>query len=143
MRDERTYWVGGAGVKGLVETLQQLLASDGEEKKRNFGLTKRELDVVGTIVAGYQNKEIAQKFSISEDTVKHHLTNIFNKVGVSNRLELALFAVHHKLVQDNLNPLAIDTLTSSSPGPAAGAVAALRLARAGVRVILCDRATSP
>ena len=94
------YWVGGAGVKGLVETLQQLLASDGEEKKRNFGLTKRELDVVGTIVAGYQNKEIAQKFSISEDTVKHHLTNIFNKVGVSNRLELALFAVHHKLVQD-------------------------------------------
>jgi DNA-binding NarL/FixJ family response regulator len=94
------YWVGGAGVKGLVETLQQLLASDDGEKKRNFGLTRRELDVVGTIVAGYQNKEIAQKFSISEDTVKHHLTNIFNKVGVSNRLELALFAVHHKLVQD-------------------------------------------
>ena len=38
---------------------------------------------------------VAEKFAISTKTVKHHLTNIFNKVGVSNRLELALFAVHH------------------------------------------------
>jgi len=37
------------------------------------------------------------KLSLSEDTVKHHLTNIFNKMGASNRLELALFAVHHRL----------------------------------------------
>jgi len=94
------YWVGRAGVKSLVETLQQLLSQDDTEAKKNFGLTKRELEIVGTIVAGYQNKEIAQRFSISEDTVKHHLTNIFNKVGVSNRLELALFAVHHKLVRE-------------------------------------------
>jgi DNA-binding NarL/FixJ family response regulator len=48
-------------------------------------------------VDAYQNKEIAERFAISEKTVKHHLTNIFNKVGVSNRLELALFAVHHHL----------------------------------------------
>ena len=45
-------------------------------------------------------KDIAKKFSISEDTVKHHLTNIFDKAGVSSRLELGLFAVHHKLVDD-------------------------------------------
>jgi DNA-binding NarL/FixJ family response regulator len=44
------------------------------------------------------NKDIAAKFDISEDTVKHHLTNIFDKLGVSNRLELALFAIHHSLV---------------------------------------------
>ena len=43
------------------------------------------------------NKEIAEKFSLSEDTVKHHLTSIFDKLGVSNRLELALFAVNHRL----------------------------------------------
>jgi DNA-binding NarL/FixJ family response regulator len=49
-------------------------------------------------VAGFANKDIARKFSISEDTVKHHLTNIFDKTGVSNRLELALFAVDHKIV---------------------------------------------
>jgi FixJ family two-component response regulator len=52
----------------------------------------------GTIVAGYANRDIASKFAISEDTVKHHLTNIFNKTGASNRLELALFALHHRLV---------------------------------------------
>ena len=45
-------------------------------------------------------KEIARKFSLSEDTVKHHLTNIFDKMGASNRLELALFAVHHRLLED-------------------------------------------
>lgn len=43
---------------------------------------------------GYANKEIAECFTIAEDTVKHHLSNIFDKLGVSTRLELALFAVN-------------------------------------------------
>ncbi|MGH8458667.1 MAG: response regulator transcription factor, partial [Nevskiales bacterium] len=68
-------------------------------QKKHFGLTPRELEIVGTIVAGYTNKDIAQKFSISEDTVKHHLTNIFDKLGVSTRLELALFAINHNLAE--------------------------------------------
>lgn len=98
------YWVEREAVGDLVQTLRGLMAAENDEsKKKTFGLTKRELAIVGTIVAGYSNKDIAAKFSISEDTVKHHLTNIFNKVGVSSRLELGLFAVHHKLVDnDNL-----------------------------------------
>jgi two-component system nitrate/nitrite response regulator NarL len=93
------YWVDREGVADLVDTLRAMLAStESKSKKQLFGLTKREFEVVGAIVGGFANKDIAQKFSISEDTVKHHLTNIFNKVGVSNRLELALFAVHHKIV---------------------------------------------
>ena len=59
------------------------------------------MEIVSTIVAGYTNKDVAAKFSISEQTVKHHLTNIFDKLGVSNRLELALFAVNHHLIQDS------------------------------------------
>ena len=66
--------------------------------KKTFRLTPRELQIISTVVAGYPNKEIARRFSISEDTVKHHLTNIFNKTGTSNRLELALYALHHRLV---------------------------------------------
>ena len=58
--------------------------------------------MLALIVSGYTNKDIAQECSLSEDTVKHHLTNIFDKTGVSNRLELALFAIHHRLVV--LNP---------------------------------------
>jgi DNA-binding NarL/FixJ family response regulator len=66
--------------------------------KKAFRLTPRELQIIATVVAGYPNKEIAQQFSISEDTVKHHLSSVFDKLGVSNRLELALFAINQRLV---------------------------------------------
>jgi len=56
------------------------------------GLTPRELEVVSVIVEGASNRDIAHLFSISENTVKHHLTRIFDKVGVSTRLELAVRA---------------------------------------------------
>jgi DNA-binding NarL/FixJ family response regulator len=92
------YWVGRESVSDLVATLRELMPRGGEEpSQRRYNLTPRELEVISTIVAGYTNKDIAQKFSISEQTVKHHLTNIFDKLGVSTRLELALFAVNHHL----------------------------------------------
>jgi two-component system, NarL family, nitrate/nitrite response regulator NarL len=53
------------------------------------------LEIVSAVVMGYSNKEIAALFQISQDTVKHHLSNIFDKTGVSTRVELALFAVNH------------------------------------------------
>ena len=96
------YWVGRERVADLVKTLRAKLppaAAASEGRKKRFGLTPRELEITTTIAAGYSNKEIAKKFAISEDTVKHHLSNIFNKTGVSSRLELALFAVNHRLVE--------------------------------------------
>lgn len=98
------YWVGRESVSDLVQYLRVASGVAAAPQKKHFGLTPREREIVGTIVAGYTNKDIAQKFSISEDTVKHHLTNIFDKLGVSNRLELALFAVHHHLVGDSSGP---------------------------------------
>lgn len=94
------YWVGREGVADLVQALRELAAPRVEHERKTFGLTRRELDIVGAIVAGYSNKDIARKLAISEDTVKHHLTNVFDKTGVSSRLELALFAVHHKVVPE-------------------------------------------
>jgi two-component system nitrate/nitrite response regulator NarL len=89
------YWVGRESVSNLVLYLRNLMQSSSEEsKQKKFGLTPRELEIVSAVVAGYANKEIAEYFKISEDTVKHHLSNIFDKVGVSTRLELALFAVN-------------------------------------------------
>lgn len=94
------YWLGREGVSDVAQRLRGLVPSLGEEARRkNFGLTRRELEVVASIVAGYTNKEIAQKFSLSQQTVKHHLTKVFDKLGVFNRLELALFALHHRLVR--------------------------------------------
>lgn len=65
-----------------------------------YNLTKRELDVVAGIVAGESNREVATRLAIREDTVKHHLSNVFDKVGVFSRLELAVFAMNHRLVAD-------------------------------------------
>jgi len=94
------FWVGRESVVNLFETLRDLAGAPGEEApQKKFGLTPRELEIISAIVAGYTNKDIAQKFSISEQTVKHHLTNIYDKLGVSTRLELALFAVNHRLVE--------------------------------------------
>jgi DNA-binding NarL/FixJ family response regulator len=90
------YWVGRERVTDLTAALRGLAASHPPTRK-HFGLTPRELEIIGVILGGYSNNDIATKFSISEKTVKHHLTNIFDKLGVSNRLELALFALHHHL----------------------------------------------
>lgn len=92
------YWVGRSEVGDLVQTLRGLIASSGKPKEKSLGLTRRELEVLSAVVAGLSNKEIARQFSLSEDTVKHHLSHMFDKLGVSNRLELAMFAVNHRLV---------------------------------------------
>ena len=62
-------------------------------------LTAREQEIVSLVAQGFRNKEIAEKLSISEQTVKNHLHNIFDKLGVSDRLELALYAIHHKIAR--------------------------------------------
>jgi two-component system nitrate/nitrite response regulator NarL len=59
-------------------------------------LSDREKEIVHLVVQGFRNKEIGLKLFISEQTVKNHLHNIFDKLGVSDRLELALYALHHR-----------------------------------------------
>jgi DNA-binding NarL/FixJ family response regulator len=94
------YWLGRESVSDLVKALRSAGGSPDRGnglRGRDFGLTPRELEIVTLVVAGYSNPDIAQRCSISEQTVKHHVSNIFDKLGVSNRLELALFAVNHRL----------------------------------------------
>ena len=92
------YWLEGRPVQNLVQVLHDLAAQTAPPARKTFGLTARELEVVTLITEGSTNKHIAQTFGISEETVKRHLTNIFNKLGVGNRLELALFALNHSLL---------------------------------------------
>ena len=91
-------WVGRDSVAELVRALRESRPAGPEGVRSPFGLTPREREILSSVVAGYTNREIAQKFSLSKDTVKHHLSNIFDKVGASNRVELTLFAVHHGLL---------------------------------------------
>jgi DNA-binding NarL/FixJ family response regulator len=71
----------------------------GAERKgrERSPLSQREREIVALVAQGFKNKEIAEKIFISEQTVKNHLHNIFDKLGVSDRLELALYAIHNNL----------------------------------------------
>jgi DNA-binding NarL/FixJ family response regulator len=92
------YWVGHERVQDIVEQLRR--AQDEKERELTPAgrLTRRELQIVAAIVEGSSNKDIGQQFGLSQQTVKNHLSHIFDKLGVSNRLELALYAVHHRLL---------------------------------------------
>jgi two-component system, NarL family, nitrate/nitrite response regulator NarL len=68
----------------------------GKSRERS-PLSQREREIVQLVAQGYKNKEMAEKMFISEQTVKNHLHNIFDKLGVSDRLELALYAIHKGL----------------------------------------------
>jgi len=68
----------------------------GRERERSL-LSQREREIVALVAQGFKNKEMAEKMFISEQTVKNHLHNIFDKLGVSDRLELALYAIHNNL----------------------------------------------
>jgi DNA-binding NarL/FixJ family response regulator len=70
--------------------------TNGRARERS-PLSQREREIVGLVAQGFKNKEMAEKMFISEQTVKNHLHNIFDKLGVSDRLELALYAIHKKL----------------------------------------------
>lgn len=95
------YWIEGRSVSNVVQIVQQLAAETPQNaaSQNRFGLTARETEILLLITQGFMNRDIANSLSITEMTVKRHLTNIFNKVGMSNRLELALFAIEHGLVQ--------------------------------------------
>jgi len=100
------HWVGREAIADLVHALRGYVSTQKASgaASRKFGLTYRELEIVESVVAGCSNKEIAAKFSLSEHTVKQHLTKIFDKVGASNRLELALFVVHHRVLETEQIP---------------------------------------
>jgi len=63
-----------------------------------FGLTRCELEVLSKLVGGCPNKSIAADLAISRKDIRRHIANILNKLGVSNRLELVLFAIYHQLI---------------------------------------------
>jgi DNA-binding NarL/FixJ family response regulator len=72
-------------------------SGSGAKGRERSPLSTREREIVALVAQGYKNKEMAEKMFISEQTVKNHLHNIFDKLGVSDRLELALYAIHKGL----------------------------------------------
>jgi DNA-binding NarL/FixJ family response regulator len=92
------YWVGHERISDLLQTLRELERVPAKDASPASRLTPRERQVITAIVGGATNKDIGKTFGLSEQTVKNHLSNIFDKLGVSTRLELALYAVDHRLL---------------------------------------------
>lgn len=93
MRGE--YWFGRDHLPNLVDALRRFTMPQSQSPADT--LTTRELRVIAAVVNGGTNRDISRELHMSEQTVKNHLCHIFDKLGVSNRLELALYAIEHKL----------------------------------------------
>jgi two-component system nitrate/nitrite response regulator NarL len=107
------YWIEREGVSDLgFEIGDGPLGVSQDAMDKNWRLTPREKQIVAEVVSGKTNNEISQTLGVSAQTVKHHLTSIFDKVGVYNRLELALFCVNHSFASDdNVHDLQMDDVS--------------------------------
>jgi DNA-binding NarL/FixJ family response regulator len=88
-------WLGRERLHDLAESLRPL----NPAPRNRFRLTPRELEIAESVRRGDTNRTIARRLGITHYTVKHHLTNIFTKVGVCTRLQLAVFAIDQNLAE--------------------------------------------
>jgi DNA-binding NarL/FixJ family response regulator len=93
-------WLGRERVADVVQLLRQVAGPPRQSERPASRLTSREFDIISAVIQGASNKVIGTQCGVSEQTVKNHLSNIFDKVGVSTRLELALYVIHHRLLEE-------------------------------------------
>jgi two-component system, NarL family, nitrate/nitrite response regulator NarL len=93
--------------KSQVAQMARLLSERTNSNRPVDTLTKREKLVISCLVQGRRNREIAKHLSITEQTVKNHLRSIYDKVGVSDRVELVLYTIHQRL---DLPPVSAESL---------------------------------
>lgn len=91
---ENEIWLPKAEVARMADALG---ASPAHLPRPADTLTAREKAIVSLLVQGWRNREIATHLTIKEQTVKNHLRSVYDKVGVSDRLELVLYAIHQRL----------------------------------------------
>ncbi len=90
-------WMDPRMSGALADELSHMGDSEGFSGRHETGLTERELEIVRLVASGYKNKEVGATLTISERTVKTHLTNIFQKLGVRDRVGLVMYALRHNL----------------------------------------------
>ena len=83
----------------LIPALNAKMIENNKDAEKIKSLTKRELDVLKLLAVGMFNKEVGKRLEISERTVKNHVSNIFKKLGVTDRTQAAVFAIRNNLVQ--------------------------------------------
>jgi len=92
-------WLSTQGLVHTLDALRELARESTDRRSLRHLLTSRELEIVVEVSEGATNRDVARKLHMSEQTVKNHLSTIYDKLGLSTRLELALYAVEHHLAQ--------------------------------------------
>ena len=93
---EGEIWLDNRMTAEVIDAFKK--SSESGQRREKPLLSDREKEIVQLVAQGFRNREVGEKLFISEQTVKNHLHNIFDKLGVSDRLELALYAIHHRLI---------------------------------------------
>jgi DNA-binding NarL/FixJ family response regulator len=91
-------WLDNRGVNWVIEAYRaqaaQLMAPRNQPR-----LSEKELQIISGVTQGMKNKDIAQEIGTTEQVVKNYLRKVYDKLGVSDRLELALYCMHHRLLE--------------------------------------------
>ena len=90
----------GAGERMVTKPASSARSADAVGSRVLVRLNHRELQIVGYIVRGCKNREVAEEIGTKEQVVKNYLRTIYDKTGVSDRLELALFTLHHPVLAE-------------------------------------------
>ena len=93
------FWIDPRMRRTVADEVAQSTTSGGATRRGQTGLTDRELEIVRLVASGQKNKEVSAALTISERTVKTHLQNIFQKLGVRDRVALVMYALQHGLTQ--------------------------------------------
>jgi len=93
---EGQIWAGTSALKYVIDALERVAPMRVVDAKGSELLTKREQQVVSHVVDGLNNREISEQLHLSEHTVKNHLFHVFEKLGISTRVELVLYIVNQR-----------------------------------------------
>jgi DNA-binding NarL/FixJ family response regulator len=124
-------WASSEELNFLIDALSSTLPAKAIYLKAPGLLTKREEGVVRLVVEGFTNRDISHQLNLSEHTVRNYLFRIFNKVGTSNRVELALYAIERRqaiLSRDPRPPLHDLKIRACTPLSSRGPIDTFRLA---------------
>src|SRR5947207_2289140 len=118
LADNQAIFRAGIAKVLAVEDEMRIVAQAQTQEQMFMALDKfrAAVRIVALIVQGYKNKEIATQLGTTEQVIKNYLRNVYDKIGVSDRLELALFTIHHRI----LNEAAAATAAASQPQQSAG-----------------------
>lgn len=111
-------WLDNKGVNWVIEAYRSRAAMSASARSKDR-LSDKELLIASGVVQGMRNKEIAQEIGTTEQVVKNYLRKIYDKLGVTDRLELALYCIHHRLMEKG-QPETGETAGQSVRAAAAG-----------------------